>query len=54
MDYNTLRHLADSWGLLYLMAVFVGVLLFTFRPGTKKQAQEQANIPFKEGDSDDI
>lgn len=49
-DYSTLRQLADSWGLVYLVAVFVGVIVFTFRPGTKKRAEEIAQIPFKEGD----
>ena len=48
MDYNTFRELADSWGLLYLFALFVGVIIFTFKPGSKKQADEIAQIPFKE------
>lgn len=48
MDYNTFRHMADSWGLVYLFVVFVGVMLFTFRPGSKKSADEAAKIPLKE------
>lgn len=48
MDYNTFRELADSWGLLYLFALFVGVIFFTFRPGSRKQADEIAQIPFRE------
>ena len=48
MDYNLFRELADSWGLQYLFLLFVGVILFTFRHGSKKQADEIANIPFKE------
>ena len=48
MDYSTLREIADSWGLLYLFILFVGVILFTFRPGSKTQAGENAQIPFKE------
>ena len=48
MDYSTLREFADSWGLLYLFVLFVGVILFTFRPGSQKQADENAQIPFKE------
>lgn len=48
MDYSTLRQFADSWGLLYLVVVFVGVIFFTFRPGSKKLAQDNANIPLKE------
>ncbi len=52
MDYSTLRNLADSWGLLYLFLVFVGVVLFTFRPGSRKQAEKNANIPLKEDEQD--
>ncbi len=50
MDYNTMRHMADSWGLLYLFVVFIGVVIFTFRPGSKKKAEEIAQIPLKEDD----
>ncbi len=52
MDYSLLRQFADSWGLLYLVLLFVGVIAFTFRPGSKKKADEIAQIPFEE-DRDD-
>ena len=52
MDYSTVRNLADSWGLVYLVVLFVGVVLFTFRPGSKKQAEEIANIPLREDERD--
>ncbi len=48
MDYNFLRQLADSWGLLYLVVLFVGIILFTFRPGSKSKAEGAAKIPFNE------
>lgn len=48
MDYNTLRHAADSWGLLYMLLIFAGVVLFAFRPGSKKAYEDVANIPLKE------
>lgn len=50
MDYNTLRHFADSWGLLVLVLFFIGVVLFVFRPGGRKAADDAANIPFKDDD----
>jgi len=50
MEYENLRQFADSWGLVYLVAVFVGVVLYTFRPGSKKGAQEIAQIPLREDD----
>lgn len=48
MDYETLRQIADSWGLIYLFVLFVGIILFTFRPGSKQIAEKIAEIPFKE------
>jgi cytochrome c oxidase cbb3-type subunit 4 len=43
-----MRHFADSWGLVFMFAVFVGVVLFTLRPGGKKAAERAAQIPLKE------
>jgi cytochrome c oxidase cbb3-type subunit IV len=48
MDYHTLREIADSWGLLLMTVFFVGVVIFAFRPGSRKAAEDAANIPFKE------
>lgn len=52
MDYNLFREFADSWGLLYLFALFIGILIYTFRPGSKKVADEIAQIPLKEDEKD--
>jgi cytochrome c oxidase cbb3-type subunit IV len=48
MEYNNLRHLADSWGLLVMAVFFVGAVLFALRPGGGEQARDAANIPLKE------
>lgn len=48
MDYNTLREFADSWALLALFAFFVGVVLFVFRPGSRKKARDAAQIPLND------
>lgn len=48
MDYSILRQFADSWGLLYLFILFIGIILFTFRPGSKEKAKHIADIPFNE------
>lgn len=53
MDYSTFREFADSWGLVYLFVLFVGVIFFTFRPGSKAQADKIAQIPFKEDSEND-
>ena len=46
--YTALRQFADSWALLGMTLFFVGVVLFTLRPGAKSLAQDAAQIPLKE------
>ena len=46
--YTAMRQFADSWGLVFLFVVFVGAVLFMFRPGGKAAAGRAAQIPFKE------
>jgi cytochrome c oxidase cbb3-type subunit 4 len=46
--YTAMRTFADSWGLLFMALVFVGVVLFAFRPGSRKIADDAAQIPLKE------
>ncbi|MEN3793633.1 cbb3-type cytochrome c oxidase subunit 3 [Fulvimarina sp. MAC3] len=48
VEYQTLRTFADSWGLLYMMAIFLAVLVITLRPGSRQSASDAADIPFKE------
>ena len=48
MDYNTLRHFADSWGLLYMVIVFVVAVALVLRPGAGKLARDAAQVPFRE------
>jgi cytochrome c oxidase cbb3-type subunit 4 len=43
--YETLRHFADSWGLLYMVGIFLTVIFFVLRPGAKARALEAARIP---------
>ena len=47
MFYDALRHFADSWGLVYLFAVFLSVTAFMLRPGAKDRARDAALIPLK-------
>lgn len=47
--YEAMRQFADSWGLLFMFVVFVGVILFVWlRPGAAKAARDASQIPFKE------
>ena len=46
--YQAMRTFADSWGLLYLVVVFLFVIVWVFRPGSQKHIDDAAQIPFKE------
>ena len=46
--YTAMRHFADSWGLLIMALFFLGVVLFAFRPGSRKAAEDAASIPLKD------
>ena len=48
LDYHSMRAFADSWGLVYMMAIFIAVVVWVLRPGAKKQSEDAARIPFKE------
>lgn len=48
MDYETARQFADSWGLLFLFALFFCFVGFVFRRGSRDVYEEHAKIPFKE------
>jgi cytochrome c oxidase cbb3-type subunit 4 len=46
--YETMRHFADSWGMLAMLLFFAAAIMFVFRPGARERAQEAAEIPLKE------
>lgn len=48
--YEALRHLADSWGLLAMTAVFIGLAGWPFRPGAKPMNLDAATSIFKDED----
>lgn len=51
MTYETARHFADSWGLLSMTLLFIGLIGFTFRKGAKKAHDEAATMIFREDDN---
>lgn len=46
--YTAMRQFADSWALAAMAIFFVGVVIFTFRPGSRRNAEEAARIPLKD------
>lgn len=49
-DYETLRHFADSYGLLAMFIVFVVLCAWPFRPGAKTRNREAAHSILKDHD----
>jgi cytochrome c oxidase cbb3-type subunit 4 len=52
MSYDLLRSFADSWGLLIMFGFFIGVVIYAFRPGSRKVYDEVARIPLKNDPED--
>ena len=45
--YSFLREFADSWALLALFLIFVFVVVWVFRPGSRSTHDEAANSIFR-------
>jgi cytochrome c oxidase cbb3-type subunit 4 len=48
--YTVMQVIARSWGAMFMLLVFLGVILFTLRPGSRKVHRDIANIPFRHDD----
>lgn len=48
--YTLLREFADSWYLLFMTFFFVGIVIWAFRPGSKKVHAETASMIFRNDD----
>jgi cytochrome c oxidase cbb3-type subunit IV len=48
MEYQTAAYFAETYGLLYLFVLFIGVLVYALWPGNKKKFRDAASIPLKE------
>jgi cytochrome c oxidase cbb3-type subunit 4 len=46
--YDLMRHFADSWGLLYMLGVFLAVAVMLFLPGAASRARAAAEIPLRD------
>lgn len=49
--YDMLRHLADSWGLLVMVLVFLCLAAWPFRPGARDRNAAAARIIFESDDN---
>ncbi|MEQ8739032.1 MAG: cbb3-type cytochrome c oxidase subunit 3 [Rhodospirillales bacterium] len=48
MNFEEVAMFSKTWGLVYLVVLFIGVLIYAFYPGSKKKFQDAAKIPLKE------
>ncbi|NCP11227.1 MAG: cbb3-type cytochrome c oxidase subunit 3 [Sphingomonadales bacterium] len=44
--YDTLRHFADSWGLVIMTGIFLALAAWPFRPGAKARNHRAATMIF--------
>lgn len=51
--YSLLREFADSWMLLALTLIYVGVVVWAFRPTGRSIHSDTAQIPFRNDDGPD-
>jgi len=54
MDHETLRHLADTWGLVFLVLTFVVAVAMLFRPGAGSHYRKCAELPLKDDQKPDV
>ena len=45
--YETLRHFADSYALIFMFGVFIVLCAWPFRPGARSRNHHAANMIFE-------
>lgn len=50
MSYDSFRHFADTYGLIYLFVLFAGVVVYALWPANRKKFRDAASIPLREDD----
>jgi cytochrome c oxidase cbb3-type subunit 4 len=48
MSYNDLRHLADSYGLAAMLLIYLVLVGWAFRPGSRRHNETAATMIFAE------
>jgi cytochrome c oxidase cbb3-type subunit 4 len=50
MTYTEIAHFAETWGLVYLFVLFLGVLAYAFWPRNREKFNDAAQIPLRDGE----
>ena len=45
--YSILRHLADSWGVVAMLTIFLGICVWAFRPSSRSLHDDAAASIFR-------
>jgi len=48
MEYQAVAEFAQTWGLVYLVVLFVGVVAYALWPSNRRKFDDAARIPLKE------
>ena len=48
LNYYTLQHFADQFGLVYMVVLFTGIALYLLRPRAMAHAKDAASIPLRD------
>ncbi|MDP6704709.1 MAG: cbb3-type cytochrome c oxidase subunit 3 [Alphaproteobacteria bacterium] len=48
MSYESVASFAQTWGLVYMVLLFLGVLVYAFWPGNKEKFKRAARLPLEE------
>ncbi len=48
MSYETTAAFAQTWGLVYMLILFLGVIAYAFWPGNKEKFERAARLPLQE------
>lgn len=53
MNYASLSSFAQTWGLLYFVLIFAGVLVYAFWPSNKAKFHAAAHVPLEDREPSD-
>ena len=48
MNYDAVSQFTQTWGLIYFVVLFAGVLVYALWPRNRDRFRDAAQIPFKE------
>ncbi|MCF6272669.1 MAG: cbb3-type cytochrome c oxidase subunit 3 [Rhodobacteraceae bacterium] len=47
---NLLQEMADNWFVLVMFTIFIGIIIFAFRPSAKDKYEKLRSLPLRDDD----